>query len=57
MLVNYLIQVRCLGGIITRKVFKVMVDILEEKIFDAGNDDNVKMSKYQNIKMIPTYTL
>ena len=43
----YLIQVGCLGGIITRKVFKVMVDILEVNIFDAGND----------LKMIPTYTL
>ena len=45
MLVNYLIQVRCLWGIITRKVFKVMVDILEEKVF---GDDDVKMSEYQN---------
>ena len=47
MLVNYLIQVGCLGCIITRKVFKVMVDILEVKIGDAFND----------FKMIPTYTL
>ena len=47
MLAYYLIQVGCLGGVITRKVFKVMVDILEVNIFGTGNDDvaHVKGSK------------